>query len=461
MLQRNLNDFLHTRLFSLREILLLAAIFIAAIIGLNVIVRSINRYVVSFDCPHYWPLSIFNPRIPDWQNVLVAVAVFIVFIISLKYLPRTKFKISFVIVTAIILVLGTNLIQGWMAGYANPIAGSAQSPVSDQGIQYYHDAIKIGDPLYFMDNYELLQPDLLTHSRVHPPGAVLTVYFLNSLFKSPAPITFSIAIISTLLSVIFMYGILKRELEDAYLAGYAAFLFALIPSVQIYYAASVDALIASLLLGVLAFFTSKRKTVAIGLSSVFLLAASFLSFSFAIILPVIVVYELVVRRSLLRSASVIMILALVYFVFYIVFNYNYLHSFFIASALENPQGFSLLAVPASYFFTRLEGILEIIVFFGPFLSLLFFYGFRLLKKQNTGLYTIVVTALISLLAMFAAGMFRTGETARACLFIYPYLLIPVVLYLRSIDINVKETQVLSFLVFGQAILMQMFGFYFW
>lgn len=449
-------------MFKSRDILVLASVFVVTVIVSNSIVRLINAYVVKFDCPSYWPISIFSPRVPSWQNMLIAVAILLIFFISLRYLPRANFRMSHIIVVAIVLVLGTNLIQGWLNGFANPIAGGGiLTPITDQGIQYYHDAIKIEDPLYFLTNYEWLQPNLLVHSRTHPPGAVLTIYFLFEILGKPALISISIAVLSVFMSVFFMRCLIKREFGDNCLAGYVAFLFILIPSLQIYYATSIDALIASLLLGVLYLFTHPRASISIGVGCVFLFFASFLTFGFLFILPVMATYEILVQRSLKKFLSTILVLGLIYFILYFAVDYNYVNSFLIASALENPQGFRLLSEPAFYFFTRLEGISEIILFFGPFLCVLFIRGLRILKKDKPNLFVIVISALFSLLAMFVAGTFRTGETARCCSFIYPYLIIPVASYLQDINISLKEKKTLSFLVFGQAILMQVFGFYFW
>jgi len=70
-------------------------------------------------------------------------------------------------------------------------------------------------------------------------------------------------------------------------------------------------------------------------------------------------------------------------------------------------------------------------------------------------------AVGTLLAMFATGAFRTGETARACLFIYPYLLLPVAAQLDHQQPDASDRRLLVWLVFGQTLLMQTFGGYFW
>jgi len=67
----------------------------------------------------------------------------------------------------------------------------------------------------------------------------------------------------------------------------------------------------------------------------------------------------------------------------------------------------------------------------------------------------MLSGLITLLAIFASGAFRTGETARAALFIYPYFM----LALRNADsIILKDILIIAGL---QTTAMQLLGGYFW
>jgi hypothetical protein len=63
--------------------------------------------------------------------------------------------------------------------------------------------------------------------------------------------------------------------------------------------------------------------------------------------------------------------------------------------------------------------------------------------------------------MLLMGVYRTGETARAALFIYPFLFIPIVIYLKSQSLSQHERDLLASLVFGQTMIMQLIGNYFW
>jgi hypothetical protein len=111
--------------------------------------------------------------------------------------------------------------------------------------------------------------------------------------------------------------------------------------------------------------------------------------------------------------------------------------------------------------TRLEGIFEIALFFGPFLGILFWRGLRQQAQCSLSFRDLVMLALFTLLLMFLAGFFRTGETARICLFIYPYLLLPVAGYFKEIGITLPEKRQIAALVFAQTVLMQLSGLYYW
>ena len=140
------------------------------------------------------------------------------------------------------------------------------------------------------------------------------------------------------------------------------------------------------------------------------------------------------------------------------FEYNHFYGFVLASLIENLDGFSGFVEPVVYIMTRIENITEIAIFFS-FGCLAAVFNQNSLKKAfgnyqrlETGL---ALFAIMTLTMMFVAGAFRTGETARACLFIYPYLILP---FFNA------ESRILSDLIILaglQTAAMQLFGWYFW
>lgn len=432
-----------------KNIFIISLSFVAIIAFSNFIVSFYSKFV-KISYPFCWPIGVFEHRMPSWKHLLVAITVLVIFGFIINYLARIKYKIPYVIFAAIILVLGTNLIQGWR-GYIDPIVGGGEG-----GIEYYHDAIKIKNVYYFLSHFEQLQPSLLCHSAFHPPGAVLTIYLLLKILVKPVLLSVTIAIVSVSLSVFFLYKILLNEFEDE-ASKYASFLFILIPSVQIYYLATIDAIIAGFLLGALYFFMHPRFFISIIGSVVFIFLASFLTFLFIFILPVIVGFDILVRRNIHRTVFILLCLGIIYIMLYLFFHFNYINSFITAFHLES-QFFTNFI---NYIFTRLQAIFEIILFFGPFLTVMTIRGIRAMKKKKLHLLIIFAFAMFSLISIFIGGAFERGETARACLFMYPYLIFPVVAYLEESKFSIMEKKALLILVFIQSAFMQMFGNYVW
>lgn len=429
--------------------------FALVLVAANLSARAVCETIVSFDCPAAYPLSVYYPRLPSLADVAVGVVVVGVFVAAWWHLRRVGWRLWVVIGWGIVLVLGGNLTQGWDRAFAVPIAGDPYLwTLPGDGIEYYHDALEVSDPLQFIRDYTQLQPDLRVHAKSHPPGAVLTFYLLAQLSDDPAAIGIMTAVLAVSASAFFFYGIVREGTAEP---GYAVWLFLLLPSVQIYYAACLDALIAPLLLGGLYFFLHPRPVVSVIGAVICLGLAASMTFAVTFMAPVLVSYMLIYQRGFVRLALILLCLVIVGVVVNAIFGFNYIESFQIAAALENPDGFRLLAEPVGFGFTRLENLLEIGLFFSPVMLLLAWRG-RTIRDERV---TLAWVGVVTLLAMFATGAFRTGETARACLFIVPYLVFPALLALSQEKISDRDRFCLAALVFGQSLIMQLTGGFFW
>ena len=85
-----------------------------------------------------------------------------------------------------------------------------------------------------------------------------------------------------------------------------------------------------------------------------------------------------------------------------------------------------------------------------------------LTRAKGRLAILTLLGIASLGLMFLAGAFRTGETARAAMIVYPLLVIPVgYCFADREDEYLSATYLLPSLIFGQTLIMQMVGDYFW
>ncbi|MBN2477073.1 MAG: hypothetical protein JXB62_20870 [Pirellulales bacterium] len=414
----------------------------------------------------WWPLSCFQWKVPGvrapWSDLGRAAGTLAAFYAFVQwFLRRVTGSAALVVLAGLFFVIGTNLIHGAHYGLAHPHVGSNQdSPGAAR--QYYHDATQVASAGQFLRDFEKTQSTLGCHSRTHPPGAVLLIYGLAKCVRHPTAISLVMAALSVGLSGCFLYRILSREL-DPDTCGYVTLLFLLIPAVQVYYCATLDAVIASCCLGVLAYLRRPNPILGGAGMITWLFCASLLSFGACFLVPVVVGFELVTRRSVRRSVAVVLGVAALYTVVYLLWGFNYLGAFSTASALENPGGFLALSEPVSYAITRVENVADIVLFFGPFLLVLSARGISELRRHRacSELLTLTGLGVLTLLAMFLAGTFRTGETARACLFIYPYLMFPVACHLHHRGYCDADMRLLLWLVFGQSLAMQTLGGYCW
>jgi hypothetical protein len=448
---------------SYRKIILITLGFLVALfIGNRVVLFTCHTFI-QFDCPKYWPISIFMLRTPEEiayptiTDISVAFFTCLILVLAVWVLRKKKYSLFWIILFGIILILGSNFVHGWKYGFVRPIDGL---PFDKN--QYYQDAIsKVENPIDFLSNFTSLLPSLHSHTQTHPPGAVLSIAVLEYVLRplGPGGIGIAIAVITTILTAFSMKSLLLTEFENE-TSGYLTFLLLLVPAIQIYYAASVDALIASCYLCALAFFVDKKWRFSIVLAVIFLFAASFLNYLFIFLLPIFAGYEWLVRRSLKRTIIVILSLVSIYAIIYFATGFNYVTAFRLSFSYESSLGFPLFSSPVNYFVTRLEDISEILLFFGPFMILAAFYGLRRPKKDQN-LLILSWLAIATLLFIFLAGIFRTGETARSTLFIYPFLVLPVGYYIRDQKLSNANLIYLLGLVFAQTIIMQIIGDYFW
>jgi hypothetical protein len=464
-------------LFSLRRILAVGWVTLTTVVFANVAIKFLDRGLLGANTtiPKFWPLSKFTLRIerlPLPEAPLFAVVAVAVFVVATVYLFRTdRTSVVPVVIVGVVLAVLTTLTHGVGPGLLRPLSAPGNYERAAIGIAdpggYYEAALTVTDPVRFLETFEAQQLSLPLHARTHPPGAVFTFYLFEVLLPSSLAVSLVVGTLSLALAAVLLY----RLLETYYprdIAQFTTFLFVLLPAVQIYTLTTLDIVIAAVMIGAVYCFTRESQLVAALGTFGCVFVASTQTFVFVFILPVLAAFALI--RPAKRRPFVVVLVGLVgaYVLLAVVFEFNYLRSFAIASEQQNPGGFLLFAEPLGYLYTRIENVAEIALFFTPYLGLLALAGARVLWRGARGLSTLdreplvlFGAAVVSILGLFAGGVYHTGETARGALFIYPFLMIPVAAALRTTSASRRRWALLAAAVFGQTLLMQLVGDYWW
>jgi len=437
-------------LLSAKELGFISAVSLSLLFGLNIGIRAFDAFVYQLEEPvyDYWPFYITTldfTGFGDPQGPLFLACSILFFSLGIYlFIGRRLNSLGFVIGFGLILAFLTNFYHGIEYGLVNPRTYGEGT--------YYFVAQTIDNPLQFISNYAKLQEKgvLAGHPQTHPPGAVLLIYVAYKLTGSVVGASVAISIISLLVTPTFAYLIYRRSYSSDTAVTLVLFLL-LIPSIQIYYVSASNAVVASLILLSLYLFIEDGwiKSTAAAISTILV---SFLSFVFVYLLPIYLGYELITKRNIRRTSLVVMSVASVYLVMYLTVGFNYFEVFSFASSVVN-DGFMLFSSPVTYFITRLENILDILYLFSPFLTVLAFKKIRNLQAYREPFFLFGL-GVGTLLAMFATGVYNTGETARGAIYIYPFLLLPVGAYLEKQESSSGDIVLLCSLLFIQTVVIQ-------
>ncbi|EMA38399.1 hypothetical protein [Halococcus hamelinensis] len=465
-------------LFSVRAVLGIGWVTLTSVVFCNLVIKLFDRQLLDAQnvlIPRYWPISKFALRVtrlplPD-AAVFTALAL-VVFAVAVVVLLRTDHLtlLSVVVAGGALLVL-TTLTHGVGPGILRPLSAPgnyerAAIDIFDPG-GYYLAAIDVADPVRFLETFESQQLSLPLHAQTHPPGAVLTFYVLDTILPSALWVSLVVGLGSLALTALLLSRLL-RTYYPASVANYTTFLFVLLPAVQVYTLTSLDAMITVVMLAAVYCFTRDSPLVAALGTLVCVFVASTQTFTFVFILPVLGVLALARREKWLPFVVVLVGLVAAYALLAVGFDFDYLHSFSLASDQQNTEGFLPFVSPLRYLYTRIENVAEIALFFTPFLCLLAVRGVRVLWRSaraggrvDREPLLLFGGAVLSLGGLFLGSVYHTGETARGALFVYPFLLVPVAAVVRAADATTRRRAVLAAAVFGQALFMQLIGDYWW
>ena len=409
------------------------AMFAGVIGALAVSADLVEAWLVRFDNPPFWPISIVDPATPSWAAIAAAGAMWLGLVVLTRVLDGRHLALAMVLGAA---TFATNSFHGWERGFVTPVSG----PYS------YWEDVKPDEPAVdFVRHFNERQRSLHTHSRTHPPLAVL-VYAPFVAASSPGVAAIGLGLLALILSLLSLRSLLGA-------AGAPMLpVFAALPAVQVYFVSSLDALICAVFLSTLALALHERRPLR-WLAVLPLVVAALLTFA-SVFLAAVLGWLAVSDRSRRRElAGVLLLTVLVLASLSPALGFDWWLAFRTATALENPNGFRLLAEPVTFLFTRLEGVAEVALFAGPLLCVLTVMALR----QRPITFAWSWSGLLVWAAMLAAGAFKTGETARACLFVMPCVLALV----ASRNLERRHVTLLTLSLFAQTLIMQLWGDFFW
>lgn len=427
---------------------------LAAVLGLHfaALAHYPKEQLDPFRLSDFYPLSVFVFRTPRLYQLGATLALAGCFAWAWPRLSREQVKLGWGVLAGLAFAVLSNLQHGVRFGLDFPTATSGGG-----GIEYYHDAIVIPGPLWLLERYNAIQFELLEHARTHPPGPVLLYWLLWRLVVHPVAISIAIAALGLGLTLPYLRRLLVLTLGEEPPGALA--LFTVLPGILVYGLATVDGPIAGMFLGTLVCFVDDARRRTWLWASLFLFASLFFTFGALFLLPVLVGFEVLRRRSLKRSASVLGLAFGLLLLVKLGLGFDWWRAFWKAAAMENAKGFLLLAEPKRYLWYRLGAVAEILLFLTPFVTLLSWRGRAVLKAASADGFALAWLGPLSLTGMLLAGALKIGEAARVCLFIVPYLCLPAFAAWKNLEPAGRDRAAFSVLAFGAVF--QLFGFYQW
>lgn len=439
--------------FPIKNLCVITLVWISLAL-LNFISIRYWNYWVGTDW--FFPFSILKPSYFLLSGFLFSGLFGILGYIAFQ--KRTRVSIWGVIGWCIALIIVGNLMQG---NFDNAFL----KPFYLGGQQYYSDAIHVQDAGIFLREFHERQETYLLHTKTHPPFVVLLhYYFLQISGGSIAFLSISIFLLSVLIFPVMNTVFRNFGFEEAKRKNMLLFL-SIIPSVNIYSLVSIDGLVlvavALSLLAVSSVYRFGLNIWAMVWGILSMIFSNMLSFSGLFTVAFMGLFALVRLYRKDYSYAILVAISLsvctLFFIgCYIFLGYNHWEVFRTASASENPDGFLLFANPRFYVGTRIQDIAEIMMFLSmPFISLWFSKKYRQYFLTHRFPVEVAFSAIFVLLLMFSTGAYGTGETARACLFIVPFI------FILNRDFPQKTFTVVYFLCLLQTLAMQTVGNFFW
>jgi hypothetical protein len=381
--------------------------------------------------------AMFDPRRPNIYFLLAA-AYGAFCIVALRCALKEPLGIRMGYLVCILIICGTALhvVIAMMDG--GPAAVAA--PYSRWGYEYFGDVPWVRNPVQFLRDYVRLMPHLSMHSRVHPPGPVLMLWFI-SLFAGDSPLAVSIGSVAlSNVSIVPIY-FFARQLFGQRAALYSVLLYFVAPTVVMFSATSADTLFTLFTASSLCFFAiamerSSRLSAALaGLSFALTLLMSFNLAVLSLFFAVVGVRYVMRRETRARTIQCFGAMVFGFLLFYAIVcigtQYDVITCFLTASRqLKTDLMNQDLFTPRAPYITWRFGTPIAVLFFAgiPAAGLFVVWLKRCIRRDNTGLIVrdpvaYFIGAVATLIA-FDLLYFGRGEGERAWVFLLPLIIVP-------------------------------------
>jgi len=414
-----------------------------------------------YDTPDWFPISELYLTGFHKSGIIYLIAFWILLLVVLLKIKRINEWL--VILSSWALIVFGNLMQGgFVKGFLEPFYAA--------GNQIYSDAINVQNWRTWLAGFNANQLTFLGHTQTHPPFAVL----LHNIFLSPsnnqiATMAIGMSVLS-MCTIPLLMVILRLFQVDLVKRKTILLLFSVIPAVNIYSIICLDGVILTtatiFLLGMIILLRKpEKKFLGILLMVLGFITTSMLNYGVLFLLGaggLAGLYEIIKSKKFTIFIGLLVCVLSFVGLFLLLkygFNYDYIQSFLVASKQENIFSINFIYDIRNYGLTRFEGVSEIALFFSfPILAILTIDVLNFKKNKNffkSDHLAVAFSGILTLLFVFIIGTYKTGETTRSCLFIYPFLMM--------LLLNKDDNDYLWMILFAalQTSVMQIFFGFYW
>jgi len=416
------------------------AVYVVAFLCFAAFLAVSNGFRWDWIPEHVTPFYAMYYRQPPNIFFLFPVVFGALFIAMLVLVFKGKMRVRPGYLLCILVVCGTvlHLLVAMIDG--GPEAISATFRRWDY--EYFGDVPFVLNPIQFLRDYVdlMAHPRALSmHSRVHPPGPVLMLWFIT-LFTGRDPLAASMGSVAVSnLTIVPLYYFVRRVFGDK-AALYSVLLYLFAPTVVMFTATSVDTFFCLFTAGSLCFFAaamerdSRLSAALAGLSFALAILMSFNIGILGLFFAVVGVKYLANRENRAKTFQCLAIMAGVFILFHVLafgVGYNVFDCFAQASAQLRTDVINqdLYTPRAPYIIWRLGTPIAVLFFAGIPVAGLFALWIRRGISGNNPLSTVRDGAayyfgFLATLIVFDLLYFGRGEGERAWVFLLPFIITP-------------------------------------